>query len=118
MKIPDLPVTNDPPLELHAPKPVFANSHSRSAFGFQGSTTDLDEDIIMTNDVAEANDAVDVNKMDEDIDIGDKTPDSIDEQSPDEDDRVALAFLKGEANLSQGSLIYKPYQEILTISRS
>ena len=30
-----LPTAEDPPLNLNAPKPSFANSHSRSAFGFQ-----------------------------------------------------------------------------------
>ena len=33
-----LPAKDDPPLKLCAPKPAFANSGSRSAFGFQAAT--------------------------------------------------------------------------------
>ena len=34
-RIADLPVTNKRPLSLSVPKPLFARSHSHTAFGFQ-----------------------------------------------------------------------------------
>ena len=38
-RIADLPVVNERPLNLSVPKPSFAGSHSRTAFGFQAMAT-------------------------------------------------------------------------------
>lgn len=49
---------SDPPLNITAPRPSFANSHSRSAFGFQTMTipdTGYPQDITMAYNVDVAN---------------------------------------------------------------
>ena len=63
-----LPATNDPPLNLHVPKPSLTNSHSHSAFGFCAmAIPDMDhpQDANMDNAYKVNNHA---NKMDTDAD--------------------------------------------------
>jgi hypothetical protein len=57
-------------LNLDVPKPSFANSHARSAFGFQANMAipDLPQDMDMADDIYEGF-VDDTNRMDEDADI-------------------------------------------------
>lgn len=63
---------DDTPLNLKVPKPSFANSRSRSAFGFRAMAI---PDAGNSQEIDMADDVVDANKMDEDADIANKGKD-------------------------------------------
>jgi hypothetical protein len=74
-KVANLPVVNERPLELIIPKPSFARSHPRTAFGFQAMApppdTDHPQDIPMSDGVDDAmNEGADIANEGEVIDGG------------------------------------------------
>ncbi|KAF8815453.1 hypothetical protein BYT27DRAFT_7249176, partial [Phlegmacium glaucopus] len=115
---------NDPPLKLRAPKPTLTNAKGNSSFGFKCEPPSPDsEDIVPDSDAEmggnkdagdcsedEYNDIyVDDNKGDNDFGRLDPT---IDEQSPDEDDRQAMQVVRAPPRIARKTTIVYSDDEV------